>query len=109
MSLGKSLSVALAAVTIASVGFAWASTPEEMKTDINSKTTIETKAPDTGKLLAARNKKDKETLKQEEKQECKIDKNGVEKCESKSKAWSTDQNANDNTSLNPSGQTSTYE
>jgi hypothetical protein len=56
-------------------------------------------------------KKDKDTtFKQQAKEECKIDKNGIEKCEGKSKAWSTDDNANQDTSLSiPSSQSSSYE
>ena len=108
MSLGKFLSVAMAAVTLASVGFAFAATPDAVETNVTSKTVIESKAPKADRLLA---KKDKETFKQQAKEECKIDKNGIEKCEGKSKAWSTDANANQDTSLNstPSSQSSTYE
>lgn len=110
MSLGKSLSVAMAVVTLASVGFACATTPDAVETNVSSKTTLESKSPVSGRLLA---KKDKDTFKQQAKEECKIDKNGIEKCEGKSKAWSTDDNANQDTSLNttttPSSHSSTYE
>lgn len=110
MSLGKSLSIAMAVLTLAGIGFAQATTPADtVESSITSKTSIEAKAPISDKLLA---KKDKDTtFKQQAKEECKIDKNGIEKCESKSKAWAADENANQDTSLNsiPTNRTSTYE